>query len=350
MRLEKNIVSEKPHQNICEYTFTNKQKHKISITNIGGSLIHWFIPDKNGNCEDILLGLSKTIDFLDNPANFGCLIGRYSNRIRLGQFRLKNDLYQVSQNLNGHCLHGGFLGFGKKIWKIIDEQLSQDKATLVLQYLSHHLEEGFPGNLNVTVTYTFDESGKLTILYNAITDEDTVINLTSHPYFNLNGQGANNVLEHELFIDADYFLDVDDQVLPTGHKVPVQGTPFDFTTFKSLGENIFDQNVQLELANGYDHNFVLNNPGDLSRPKAILKSQNGRQIHVFTTEPGIQLYTGNWLDNVPGKNQLIYEKFGGVCLETQHFPDSPNQPLFPSTILKKGEVFHSTTIYQTFCY
>jgi aldose 1-epimerase len=255
-------------------------------------------------------------------------------------------LVQVSQNLNGHCLHGGFNGFGKKIWSVMDAQCENGTAKLVLQYCSPHLEEGFPGNLSVTVTYSFDEYGKLTIMYTAQTDQDTAINLTSHPYFNLNGQDNSNILQHELYIDADYILEVDDQVLPTGHKISVEGTAFDFKNFKTLGENIHDQDIQLELANGYDHNFIVNSPGDLSRPKAILKSSNGRELRVFTTEPGIQLYTGNWLENVPGKNNFVYHQFGGVCLETQHFPDSPNQPHFPSTKLKSGEVFQSTTIYH----
>jgi len=349
MKTERLLAGVYQQQKLWEYTFTNKLNHSISITNIGGSLVKWLIPDKNGIFEDILLGPPKTIDFLDNPANFGCIIGRYGNRIRHGRFNLGGTLYQVSRNLNGHCLHGGFAGFGKKIWTIVEESNNLDKTTLVLHYSSPDLEEGFPGNLSVTVIFTFDESGKLTISYEAKTDKDTVINLTSHPYFNLNGQKNSDVLQHQLFIDAGYFLEVDNQVLPSGCKLPVSGTPFDFTHFKDLGTNIFDKNEQLKLANGYDHNFILNKPGDMSLPKAILKSSNGREMHFFTSEPGIQLYTGNWLDKVPGKNNLTYTKFGGVCLETQHFPDSPNQPSFPSTSLKCGEVFKSKTIYQPVC-
>jgi len=338
-------------QEVFLYTLENKNGIKLEIMNYGGTIVRWLAPDRDGNLEDITLGFNTIEDYLKKSPYFGCLIGRYGNRIAHGKFELNGKIFTlVTNNDPGGIpchLHGGIKGFDKRIW---DAKLVKGITgnRLKLHYLSENGEEGYPGNLDITVTYQLTNENKLIIDYEASTDQPTPVNLTNHTYFNLKGEGNGDILDHELEIFADYITPVNPGLIPTGEILPVAGTPFDFTKPHKIGERINENHEQLKFGLGYDHNWVLNNQtGELSPAATAYDSSSGRLLEVFTTEPGIQFYSGNFLDGtLIGKRGKSYPRRSGFCLETQHYPDSPNQSHFPSTILNPGEMYQSRTVYR----
>jgi aldose 1-epimerase len=315
-------------------SFQLKIPHQIEITflNYGGIIQCLKVPDKFGTMGDVVLGFDDPEDYqrIDHPY-FGALVGRYANRIANGLFTLNGERYALPKNDGPNSLHGGLKGFDKAFWKV---QMNPDKLSCTLTLKSPDGDEGYPGNLDVEVTYTLTHGRELVIDYRAISDKDTIINLTNHSYFNLGLDHENDILGHELWINADKYTAVDDNLTPTGELNSVEGD-MDFREHRAIGKG------------GYDHNFVLNE-APLYDPKArLIHPPSGRMMEVFTTEPGLQFYSGNFLDGkIKGKNQKSYQRHHGVCLETQHFPDSPNHPNFPSTLLKAGEVFTSKTMYK----
>jgi aldose 1-epimerase len=296
--------------------------------------------------DDIVLGYSDPAGYAADTSYFGALIGRFANRIAGGKFSLNGVEYQLAQNNGVNHLHGGVRGFDKVVWQA-HEVSGKDSATLELTYLSKDKEENYPGNLTVTAKYIFSDANELRVEYAATTDRETIINLTHHSYFNLAGAGSGDVLKHEIKINADKFTPVDETLIPTGELKSVKGTPFDFSRPTAIGSRIEQSDEQLVLGKGYDHNFVLNKKGkELSLAATVFEPTTGRVLEMWTTEPGMQLYTGNFLDNVQGKDGKSYKHRGGFCLEAQHFPDSPNKPLFPSTVLKPGQRYSQTTVYK----
>jgi len=326
------------------FTLANAKGMKATISTYGGTLTSLLVPDKAGKVSDVVLGFDKAEGYLSpefkksNPY-FGALIGRYGNRIAKGKFTIDGKPYQVGLNNNGNSLHGGTVGFNQKIWTA-KPGTSVDGETLTLTYLSKDGEEGYPGNLNVTVVYTLTADNALKIDYTATTDKATPVNLTNHAYFNLALGQSKDVLAHMVTIPADRYTVVDANLIPTGELKPVKDTPFDFTTPHAIGERI------AQVPGGYDHNWALNQATGQHSAATVYEPTTGRTMEVTTDEPGVQFYTGNFLDgSLKGKDGIVYGKHAGFCLETQHFPDSPNQPKFPSTILKPGETYHTTTSY-----
>lgn len=329
------------------FTLTNKNGVSTKITNYGGIVMSLNVPDKAGQFGDVVLGFDTVEGYLKPHPYFGALIGRYGNRIANGKFTLEGKHYTLAQNDGPNSLHGGLQGFDKVIWdaKPLD---TADGPALELTYLSKDGEEGYPGNLLVKVTYTLTHDNALRIDYTATSDETTVINLTHHSYFNLAGAGNGDILDHDLLLNAPHFTPIDETLIPTGEIKPVTGTPFDFTQPARIGLRINQDDEQLKFGLGYDHNWVLNNTdGALALAARVTEPGSGRVMEVWTTEPGIQFYSGNFLDgsNV-GKGGKVYRHRSGFCLETQHFPDSPNQPNFPSTVLKASQTYTSTTVYK----
>lgn len=315
---------------------------EAAITNYGGIVVSLKVPDRTGKSADVVLGFDNLDGYLKKNPFFGALVGRYGNRIANGRFTLAGHEYTLPKNDGNNTLHGGLHGFDKKLW---NARMQGDG--IVLTYISKDGEEGFPGNLSTTVRYTLS-GNELKIDYEAATDKDTVVNLTNHSYFNLAGQGEGDILKHEVMIAADRFTPVDRGLIPTGELRPVQGTPFDFRTPHAIGERIEGDDEQLKFGRGYDHNWVLNSGGgSLKLAARVRESGTGRVMEVLTTEPGMQFYTGNFLDgSVTGKNGKVYQKRYAFCMETQHFPDSPNHPEFPSTVLKPGQKYHTTTVFR----
>ena len=326
------------------YTLKNSKGAEARIMNYGGVLVSFKVPDKSGNMSDIVLGFDDFKGYLLPPPYFGALIGRYGNRIGHAKFSLDGKEYTLAKNDGDNTLHGGLRGFDKVLWTATPS----GNSSLELKYLSKDGEEGFPGNLNVTVVYSLSDSNELKLDYTATTDKDTVLNLTNHSYWNLKGEGQGDILDHVVMIAADKFTPVDKGLIPTGQLENVAGTPFDFREPHAIGERINDQNQQLIWAKGYDQNFVLNKVGDLNTVAArVTEPTSGRVMEVLTTEPGLQFYTGNFLDGtIHGKGGAVYNKHAAFCMETQHFPDSPNKPSFPSVELKPGETYHTTTVYR----
>jgi aldose 1-epimerase len=324
---------------VIEYTLDNGNGVSVKILNYGGTITHLITPDKNGTAGDVVLGFDSLSGYLQagNPY-FGALIGRYGNRIANGKFTLDGKTYTLAQNNNGNSLHGGIKGFDKVVWT--GSPLGD--SSLKLTYDSKDGEEGYPGNLHAEVVYTLTGNNELKLEYTATTDKATPINLTNHAYYNLSAGADSTILDHELMLKADKYTEVNDKLIPTGKNPDVKGTPMDFTTSKKIGADIG------KVPGGYDHNWVLNKGAGLEEVAALYHAGSGRYMEVFTTEPGIQFYTGNFLDGTlkGGKGGKIYVKNAALCLETQHFPDSPNQASFPSTILKPGETYHQTTIYK----
>lgn len=330
------------------YTLTNKSGMEVAITNFGGIVVALKVPDRNGKLDDVVLGYDNLDGYTSNTAYFGAIIGRYGNRIAHGEFALDGVTYHLPQNDGDNTLHGGKVGFNKRVWTAKDVSGSQGPA-LELTYLSKDGEEGFPGNLNVRVVYTLTDKNELRIEYFATTDKPTVVNLTNHSYFNLAGQGNGDILGHEVALHADRFTPVDQVLIPTGELRAVKGTPFDFTKPTAIGARINQDDQQLKVGRGYDHNWVLNSGGrgGLSLAAEAYDPKSGRVLDVLTTEPGIQFYTGNFLDGtIHGKGGKVYNLRYGFCLETQHFPDSPNHPSFPPTLLKPGQEYKSTTGFR----
>lgn len=319
---------------------------KVAITNYGGRIVSWLAPDKDGELDDIILGFDSIEGYLNaNEIYFGALIGRYGNRIADGEFSLDGEGYELATNNGPNHLHGGPGGFHNVVWDA--EQLNDQH--LVLTYFSEDGEEGYPGNLNIKVHYILTDDIELKIDYTASSDKETPINLTNHAFFNLAGAASGTINNHELLIEADQFTPVDSTLIPTGEIISVKGTPFDFTAPKAIGEDLNEESAQLYYGEGYDHNFVLNrqNGSDLSRAAKVHDPESGRVLEIYTTEPGIQFYSGNFMDGSDvGKEGKPYEYRTAFCLEPQHFPDSPNQEDFPSTVLKPDSVYHSFSLYR----
>lgn len=331
-------------QQVDLYILTNKHGMEAAISNYGGTVVTLEVPDRDGKLDDVVLGYDKLEDYAAGKAYFGAIVGRYANRIAHAQFTLDGTTYTLAKNDGDNHLHGGF---NKRVWTAKDVSSSAGQA-LELTYLSKDGEEGFPGNLSVKVVYALTDQNELKIDYSATTDKDTVLNLTNHCYFNLAGQGNGDILQHQLTIRADRFTPVDANLIPTGELRSVKGTPFDFTTATVIGARIDQDDQQLKLGRGYDHNWVLNGDasGSLTLAAQAYEPRSGRLLEVSTTEPSIQFYTGNFLDGIRGKQGKVYNRRYAFCLETQHFPDSPNHPKFPSTVLKPGQHYQTTTVYK----
>jgi aldose 1-epimerase len=324
------------------YTLRNKQGTEATITEYGGRLVTLKTADRAGNFDDIVLGFDDLGGYLRKNPYFGALVGRYANRIADGEFTLDGHTYHLARNDGENSLHGGIKGFDKRVW----ESREVPGPALQLTYISKDGEEGYPGTLTTKVTYALTDDNELTIDYLATTDKPTVLNLTNHSYFDLSGQFAGEILQHKVTIHADRFTPINQHLIPTGELRDVAGTPFDFRQPKFIADDIDDDNEQLKLALGYDHNFVLNGSG-LRLAARVLDPQSGRVLEVLTTQPGMQFYTGNHLDGtVTGKGGVVYKFRYGFCCETQHFPNSPNQPNFPSTKLDPGQEFHARTIFR----
>jgi aldose 1-epimerase len=328
------------------YDLTNKNGLTLRVTNWGGRIMSLKVPDKNGTLADIVLGYDSADQYRNGNPYFGALIGRVGNRIAKGKFVLEGKEYSLTINNGANSLHGGPRGFHNVYWQAIVPSTSTH--TLELRYLSHDGEEGYPGNLDVKVIYTLTDQNELTIDYVATTDKTTVVNLTHHSFFNLAGEGRGDILNHEIMIQADRFTPVDPGLIPSGELKRVEGTPFDFRKPHAIGERIGDNDDQLHAGKGYDHNWVLNKKGDgLSLAARGTEPVSGRVMEVWTTEPGLQFYSGNFLNGKDiGKGGKPYPFRGALCLEAQHFPDSPNHPEFPSVVLKPASKYEQKTMYK----
>ncbi|CAN5386266.1 galactose mutarotase [soil metagenome] len=329
------------------FTLTNTKGSEAKIMTYGGAVVSLKVPDKRGRLGDVVLGFDSVADYEKHTSFFGALIGRYGNRIAKGKFSLGGKEFTLATNNGENHLHGGVKGYDKVVWK---GQASTDAsgANLTLTYLSRDGEEGYPGNLRITVVYSLTENNELKIVYSATTDKTTVVNLTHHSYFNLAGAGDPSILDHKLTLYASRFTPTDAGSIPNGELRSVKGTPFDFTRSTAIGERINKDDEQLKFGQGYDHNWVLTKKGNgLTLAAKVYEATSGRTMEVLTTEPGLQFYSGNFLDgSIKGKSGQDYPKRSGFCLEAQHYPDSPNEPKFPSTVLKPGQRYSQTTIYK----
>ena len=342
--LQSNFRTEVDGKKTDLYILRNKNNMEVCITNFGGRIVSVMVPDKDGQMRDVVLGFDSIQDYISKPSDFGASIGRYANRINQGKFTLDGVEYQLPRNNYGHCLHGGPQGFQYRVYDAV--QLNPQE--LQLTYVAKDGEEGFPGNITCKVLMKLTDDNAIDIQYEAETDKPTIVNMTNHSYFNLDGDAGSNA-EHLLTIDADYYTPVDSTFMTTGEIVPVEDTPMDFRTPMPVGERINDFDfVQLKNGNGYDHNRVLNAKGDINRRAASLKSQKtGIVLDVYTNEPGVQVYAGNFLDgSLTGKKGIVYGHRASVCLETQKYPDTPNKPEWPSALLKPGEKYDSHCIYR----
>jgi aldose 1-epimerase len=336
--------------NIKLYTIQNDDGVTVKVTNYGAIITSIIVPDRDGNMGDIALGYDRVEDYInavDKPY-FGAIVGRYGNRIAKGKFKIGEEEYTLATNNGENHLHGGIIGFDKVVWDA--QPIHGDGWSGVkLTYLAKDKEEGYPGNLNLTVAYRLTNDNQLKVDYRATTDKATPINVTQHTYFNLKGEGIGTILDHKLMLNAKAYTPVDETLIPTGEIAPVAGTPFDFTTAKPIGRDIGEKNQQLEFGLGYDHNYVLDKgeqADQLTLAARVSEPTTGRVLEIHTTEPGLQFYCGNFLDGrLKGKAGKPYVHRGGLCLETQHYPDSPNQSSFPSTILRPGEVYRTTTTF-----
>lgn len=346
--MEKSLFGTLPDGQTADlYTLRNEKGMTVKITNFGGTIVSWTAPDKNGNYEDITLGCDSLSGYLKGTPYFGAVIGRYGNRIAKGKFSLDSTEYTLATNNIGNHLHGGLRGFDKVLWTATPA--AGGEPSLKLVYVSPDGEEGYPGNLQVEVVYTLQKDNSLRIDYTATTDKKTVCNLTNHAYFNLAGAGKGDILSHELTLYADRFLPVDSTLIPTGELRPVAGTVFDFSKPVAIGARINEKSdAQIVAGGGYDHCWILKNVDNGLKLAAVLSEPvSGRKMEVYTTEPAIQFYSGNFLDGtVIGKGRIPYAHRTGLCLETEHYPDSPNKPEFPTTVLNPGETMKSTTVYK----
>ena len=332
---------------ISLYTLENKNGIVIQVTNFGARIVTLFTPDKNGKMEDIILGYENIDRYLNNNGErfLGATIGRYGNRIAEGKFTIDSITYQVPQNNNGQSLHGGLLGFDMVVWNV--DSVSENM--IHFSYVSVDGEQGYPGNLDVKMIYTLTDDNELKIVYSATTDKKTPINLTHHSFFNLKGEGNGTINDHVLYINADKYTPVDSVLIPTGEIADVENTPFDFRTPTAIGLRVDENNAQLKVGKGYDHNFVLNRKttSEMELAASVYEPASGRFMEIFTTEPGLQFYGGNFFSGKTiGKYGKTLNFREAIALETQHFPDSPNQPNFPSTILNPGQVYLHTCIYK----
>ncbi|KAA5823692.1 galactose mutarotase [Algibacter amylolyticus] len=332
---------------VDKFILKNKKGMEISIITYGGIITSWTAPDASGNYQDIVLGFDTLEAYEKETPFFGALIGRFGNRIAKGEFSLDGTKYTLATNDGENHLHGGDKGFDKVVWTAKEMQ-TDSTASIILNYLSKDMEEGYPGNLETTVTYTLNNNNELQVSYKATTDKKTIVNLTQHSYFNLSGDFSKTILEHEISINADKFIPVNETLIPTGELRYVANTPFDFREAKTIGMDINAKNDQLKKGLGYDHCWVLNNQNSGIRLAAIAHDvKSGRVLEVFTDEPGIQLYSGNFLDGtLPSKQGGTYAHRTGFCLETQHYPDAPNQKSFPSVVLSPGQTYTSNTSFK----
>ncbi len=326
-------------QDVHLFTIENDNGYIMKVTNYGGIVTSFLAPDKQGNKDDVVLGFDKLDDYLKEHPYFGALVGRYANRIAKGQFAINNQTYELAVNNGPNHLHGGISGFDKKVWEA-REINSNDMAGIKLFYLSKDMEEGYPGNLEVYVQIVLTNNNELSFKYEATTDKDTHINLTHHGYFNLNGC-KKDILDHQVMINSGKLMVADENLTPTGEFKDVAGTAYDFSDFRSIRSQIND------TENGYDFSYALGDNAGLKLAAKAFDPESGRMMETHTTEPAVHFYTANFLDGtLMGKNGKIYNKHDAICFETQHFPDTPNQPSFPSTLLKPGEVYHQTTVYK----
>ena len=328
------------------YTLTNKAGMEVCITNFGGRIVSMMVPDRDGKLRDVVLGFDKVSDYFpeNNASDFGAAIGRYANRINQGRITIDGETYQLPQNNFGHCLHGGPTGWQYQVYEMVEA----DATHLKLKRFSPDGDNNFPGNVTAYVTYTLTEDNKLDIQYQATTDKATVVNMTNHSYFNLAGApDTHRVVDDILYVNASNYTPVDETYMTTGEILPVAGTPFDYTTAHLISDNITKDDEQIRFGNGFDHNWVLDTAGDITKPAAsVYNIQNGITLTVYTDEPGIQVYSGNFLDGtVKGKKGIVYQQRTGICLETQHYPDSPNKADWPSVVLRPGETYNSHCIF-----
>jgi len=332
---------------VFQYTLTNRSGVMVQIINFGATVTSLLVPDRNGERQDVVLGYDTLQEYIDGTAYFGAIVGRYGNRIGKGQFRLDGQLYQLTINDGENHLHGGAVGFNKVLWDATVLGDSEEPS-LQLQYVSPDGEEGYPGTVTLKVTYTLTGKNELRIDYEGTTDQTTILNPTHHSYFNLSGSFANTILGHQLTIEADGYTPVDEGLIPTGEIAAVENTPMDFRSAKEIGKHIEVQDEQLGYGKGYDHNWVLREgAGQIRKIAELYEPASGRLMTMYSDQPGLQFYSGNFLDGTAkGKNGIAYQHRTGLCLEAQAFPDTPNKPQFPSVTLKPGEVYRQTTIYQ----
>ena len=330
------------------FTLSNQAGMRVEIMTLGATITRLFTPDRNGTVEDITLGFEKAQPYLTESPYFGAIVGRYANRIKEGKFSIDGKDYSLAINNDPNALHGGIVGFDKRIWNA--SAFTKDgMAGVTFSLESKDGDEGYPGTLNVSVTYTLDAENRLKVEYDATTDKATVINLSQHAYFNLNGHASGAITDHELTLYASRYTPVDKTLIPTGDLAAVQDTPMDFRTAKKIGDDIGASFQQLDFGGGYDHNWVLDKEqlGTIELAAELYAPKTGRHMAIYTDQPGIQFYSGNFLDSsITGKDGAVYAHRNGLCLETQHFPDSPNQPAFPSTLLQPGEQYHTVTLFK----
>ena len=349
-----NRLSSHPFGNLTDgrevtaFVLENANGMTVEILDLGGVIVRLIVPDSSGNFADVTTGFSQPQPYFEGAGYMGAIVGRYANRIANGEFSIDGVRYNLAKNNGDNSIHGGLVGFDKKFWNA--EYLTQsDEARLTLSTFSSDGEEGYPGRVEVGVTYTLNDKNQLIIDYSATTDKATVINLTNHAYFNLDGHDASSMLEHEVMINANRFTPIDSESIPIGTFSDVAGTPLDFRRRKPIGQDISSEHQQVVFGSGFDHNFVINHNeiGDLSLAAEVYAPKSGRVMNVYTDQPGVQFYTGNFLNGqLVGKDGAVYDRRQAFCLETQHFPDSPNKANFPNTILRAGERFKSKTIFE----
>ncbi|MDM3870067.1 aldose epimerase family protein [Porticoccus sp. W117] len=329
-------------------TLSNSAGMRVAIMDLGATIVELHTPDRDGNLADITLGFDNPGQYLTDSPYFGAIVGRYANRIKDGKFTLEGQDYSLAVNNGPNALHGGLVGFDKRLWRSQGKSSGSD-ASVTFSLVSEDGDEGYPGTLKVQVTYTLDDSNRLRVDYLATTDKTTVVNLSQHAYFNLNGHGAGEIIGHQLMLNASHYTPVDATLIPTGEIATVVDTPMDFRQAKTIGRDIAVGHQQLAFGGGYDHNWVLDKSGteSLQLAASAYTPKTGRTMAIYTDQPGIQFYAGNFLDGtVTGKDGVVYHYRNGFCLETQHYPDSPNQPNFPSTVLKPGEQYKTTTVFE----
>ena len=334
-------------KSISLYKLTAPGGMKMNVTNYGAIIQSLFVKDKNGIMDDVVLGYDSLTAYVNDPFYIGAVAGRYANRIAGGTVHINGEEYHLHTREGGYHLHGGNKGFNKKVWTA-KPVVKKDACGIEMNYLSIDGEEGFPGNMKVQVTYWLNDKNQLIVDYTASTDRTTLLNITQHSYFNLAGHASGSVLDHEIILHSSYYLPVNKMQVPSGKIEEVDNTPFNFLSRKKIGERIKEDNEQLKLSSGYDHSWILENEHSpvLKHAATVYEPVCGRKMDVYTTQPAVHFYTGNFLDGSSGKNRASYKHHSGFCLETQHFPDAPNKPDFPSTVLHPGEVFKSQTIFE----